>query len=361
MWFHLTLLLPCIGAAHVASEIQGSFSTGESAAERVRAETRENGAAPHEAGWFGSFVEGESTFDADGVGAHLRDDPEILVAEGSDPTSHPEADDQMFEKPYTWFHESPSAGFQDAWQAHFPSVGGSVAGNRDAAENSWRHLPGNWDRQGWVQDYTIESDGYGNGPQPAEWFDAKVANLDGFGRQAVPSAHNGRKFDTSTWVERATNVSFGCDSAGCEASGLLTAFSVASEIGEGCKLNVYVHATDYVGEDKMIEYTLLNQLVADTDCKPNVTSCSGTNDFFYPCLSEYPVDDAMSEGTLNVTMKNSIAVDDCAYDGLYLSAMATVTCMVKMVDSSSSFLQLLPPSETPSFLSRRGARGHKAA
>mmetsp|Transcript_53537 Transcript_53537/g.143207 ORF Transcript_53537/g.143207 Transcript_53537/m.143207 type:complete len:352 (-) Transcript_53537:259-1314(-) len=321
---------------------------------------RARGAAQYSPSWFGVFAEDESTFDDNGQAQVSKGHIDVL--DGWDPPAQDDVDGAGAFAAQT-FHESPSAGFQDAWQAHSPSVGGSVAGNRDATENSWRHLPGNWDRQGWVQDYTIESDGYGNGPQPAEWFDAKVANLDGFGRQAVPSAHNGRKFDTSTWVERATNVSFGCDSAGCEASGLLTAFSVESEIGEDCKLNVYVHATDYAGEDKVIEYTLLNQLVADTDCKPNVTSCSGTNDFFYPCLSEYPVDDAMSEGTLNVTMKNSLAVDDCAYDGLYLSAMATVTCMVKMVDSGSSFLQLLPPSETPtSFLARRGSRDqHKAA
>jgi len=294
---------------------------------------KDDAAGPREASWFGAFDQAESTYSVEGEEA---EDPTREFAFGWDPGFvYPGIVGNPKELPKPWFHESQSAGPQDAWQSHYPSVSGGVAGNRGYHENRWRDTP-----EGWVQDYRPSGiDGRSNGPgkKKAAWFDSSVGNIDGFGRRPVPYPGSPRRALDSQgyggpWIERAVNTTLKCKAVGCTASSSLRAFDAAKEEAQNCKLNVGVHATDY-DDDWSTEFILwtLNGFSVNSRCDPKARGCNpNASRPLYGCLSEYGVDHLLQgNGTILLEGTNTKMVDECPYEGNLLSGVATVTCLIR--------------------------------
>lgn len=288
----------------------------------------DSGRASVDPGWFGDFSEAESTFSEDGIAAHEDVTTERLVVRGHDPAdTFRDARARRSGTDRAWFHESPSAGSHDAWQTHFPVVDGGVdAGSRGVHNNPWRYTP-----EGWVEDYIPEGVAMnGAGGRPASWFDSSVAQIDGFGRGMMPTESSGERYPG--WQERAVNTSFACEAPGCTARASLQAFDAAKEAARHCRLNVYVHPTDYDDDysKEVVEFVSANGKVLTRNVNPNARGCNTTTQRpLYPCVNDFHVDAIIdSTGTLVVEAKNSLMVDECPYEGHLLSGLAIVTCLV---------------------------------
>jgi len=328
-------LLQLDGSSHSNLHDGSAKATGHQQHGGTRsADTSKDAAAgPREASWFGAFDQAESTYTLEGEEA---DDPTREVEFGWDPGFvYPGKGGEPKALPKPWFHESQSAGPEDAWQSHYPSVSGGVAGNRGYHENPWRDTP-----EGWVQDYRSSGiDGRSNGPgkKKAVWFDSSVGNIDGFGRRSVPYPGSPRRAlnwqgNGGPWVERAVNTTLKCKTVGCTASSSLTAFDAVKEEAQNCRLNVGVHATDY-DDDWSREFILwtLNGFSVNSRCDPKARGCNpNASRLLYGCLSEYGVDHLLQgNGTIMLEGTNTKMVDECPYEGNLLSGVATVTCLVR--------------------------------
>lgn len=287
---------------------------------------------PKSSGWFGDFSEGESSFNAEGVNDRLDENPERGVRDGMDPLSREYPLDNERTRGSRFFHESPSAGWYDAWQTHFPAPDAG-------SHNPWRETPGTWDPQGWKQDavpsYLAEFNPLtGERTGVARWFDASVLNYDSYGRRMLPSARSGARYTAAGgWQERAVNTSFGCDTPGCNTSASLQAFNPSTEQAKRCSLNVGVHPTDYDDEYsyEVVEHITVNGFAARKACNPHARGCNASAwRPIHQCVSGLPVDHLVEPtGTLVIEGKNSIKVDECAYNQHLLSMVAVVTCMVR--------------------------------
>lgn len=313
--------------------------------DRTEAKHQSEAAALHKAkselpkptGWFGSFSEGESTFSDDGVLSH-PDNPEFYVQfGGKDPSvEYPIWPSDIVSAEY--FHESQSAGAQDAWQAHSPAAGGSISGNRNIRNGKWMYTP-----NGWVQNYVTQQDdplSY-TGQQPPKpigikepaWFDNKVQQYDGFGRFKLPRKDSGFFFAERGWQERSVNTTLACKEPGCIANVSIQAFDGAKEEATNCRLTVNVHPTDYDDDwsQEVVEYIKVNGAAAVRSCNPKARGCNATADKpLFPCLVSLDVDDLVDPaGTIVVEGKISTMVDECPYSGNLLSGVVMVTCMVR--------------------------------
>lgn len=283
--------------------------------------------------FFGSFSEGESTYDedADFGRAHLNDNPSAKFVDGWEP--HIDAAENPPAVSADWYHESPSGNSQAAWQTHYPAAQGT------AQTGEWYRSEGG----AWHQDYRGEEAYDTSGPGnwldgarsheaiPSGWFDASVQQFDSFGRRKAPSPSSGRRL--VGWEERAVNATFACDTAGCTATGPLRAFDGEKERAIHCRLNVAVKATDYddPAGGKYVEWVSVNDVKVAAHCELHATGCNITDARpLYPCAVELDVDKLMTPtGTLQISAKNSDAVTECPYEGHLLYGVATVTCMVQ--------------------------------
>jgi len=274
--------------------------------------------------WFAGFADRESTYSDDMQTAftgQLR-----LRAEhpaGVSP-SRPAAINPSF------FHESESGGQDHAWQSHYPALRGS---SRDPW--LWKNdLPGEW-----MQDYSppvlhpdqrnlVQSALPRFGP---EWFDAGVRHFDAFGRPRHPDVGATRSF--FDWTERAVNTTLACADPGCSARAALQLYDPTTEEASKCHLSLHVHPTDFddTASGERIEWVAASDRPLATDCFPQQSACVGDHSLpTISCLANYPVDVLVSEaGTLIVSAKISDVVDECAYDGNLLSAVAAATCLVR--------------------------------
>lgn len=293
---------------------------------------------PHKAGWFGAFDQMESTYSAEGENAYRDQDPARTVEFGWDPGFvYPGFGNKPDALPKPWFHESASAGSLDAWQSHYPTVSGSIAGNRNVRNNAWRDTP-----EGWVQDYIpsrlTSHRSNGPGKKQAGWFDSSVNNVDGYGRRAVPFPDTPRSSldwqgTGGPWIERAVNTSITCPGIGCVANASLQAFDANTEDAHNCRLNIGVHATDY--DDDWSRENLawtVNGYSVNALCDPMARGCNASAwRPLYSCLSEFEVDHLIDRtGRMMVQGKLSRMVDECPYEGNLLSAVAQVTCLVRL-------------------------------
>eukprot|EP00929_Paragymnodinium_shiwhaense_P114003 TRINITY_DN82306_c0_g1_i1.p1 TRINITY_DN82306_c0_g1~~TRINITY_DN82306_c0_g1_i1.p1 ORF type:complete len:582 (-),score=113.52 TRINITY_DN82306_c0_g1_i1:54-1799(-) len=290
---------------------------------------------PKPAGWFGDFSQQESTYDVGGLDAYMQDETARITANGVE-VAEPVPLKQRMVQPAKWFHESVSAGAHGAWQAHYPPVNGEIAGNRDVVNNNWRSTP-----EGWVQDYVpteLTTVGDTSGPNPAEWFDSSVSQLDGFGRERVPDRGDPRRLQASLlpWEKRELNTTISCKTVGCTATASLAAFDAAKEEAKNCVLNIRVHPTDF-DEDlskESVENWIVNEHSVNGRCEPMARGCNATAARpLVSCLSQYPVDHLFNATSGELAIKGTLSkmVDECPYEGNLMSGVVHVSCFVRPI------------------------------
>lgn len=309
--------------AHAREAAASLLETGVAHEHRAAAAT----GLPKEAGWFGGFDQTESTYTDEAVNAELERSGEIQdhgVNAGITPPT------RGFAPKAEWYAETPSGGGNAAWQTFYPPMTSSVSGNRDARVGHWRQTP-----EGMVQDYEPATKANMHQPQ---FFDASVLSYDGFGRRTLPDAGTARRNLATdaggAFQERAVNTSIACAAKGCSASSTLTAFSGAGEEAHNCKLSIFVHPTDLDNSfgNEGIDYWKANGVQLRGACHPDAMGC---NDSawrpLYPCVRSMDVDHLLGKtgGSLSLEGKISSSVDECAYNGNLLSAVAMVTCQVR--------------------------------
>jgi hypothetical protein len=273
--------------------------------------------------YFGDFSQDESTYTFDGTLAGRGSNPEINVLDGWNP---------QFEVPILpaatraeFFHESPSGAYKEAWQSHFPALTSTVAGN-DVKLGKWFTGTGGV----WQQDYLSGDISKPGGPPPS-WFDASVKQIDGFGRRKFPGLGSPRR--ELLWEEKSSNTTLSCKKAGCTANvSLLAPFDWKTETANQCKLSVYFHPTDFDDTHKAekVEWVQVNGVNVSTSCRPHALACNtSAHRELLPCVLDLPMENLMTEnGAFSVAAKISDAVDECPYNGNYLSAVPMVTCLV---------------------------------
>lgn len=289
--------------------------------------------APYDAGWFGSFSEGESTFDHDGTLAHRGTFPSADVMDGWNPQqqNHWSQDSGWLLNRAVepaWFQETKSGGQKEVWQTFYPAEDSSTAGNRVETGPWFRGDGGNWQ-----QEY-LSSEPMGVEGPSASWFDSSVKQLDGFGRQKVPGFQMPRNY--LDWEERSVNTSLACAAAGCTANvSLVAPFDFNKEMYKNCRLSVFFHPTDfdnqYSGES--VEWVQVNGRKVDTFCHPHAMGCNeSASRPLLPCVHEVPIDllldHTAKNGDLKIAAKIHDYVDECPYKGNMLSAVPMVTCLV---------------------------------
>jgi hypothetical protein len=282
---------------------------------------------PIPSGWFGDFSQDESTYTASGLNAY-HDDPAFDVEYGRDPSiASPSQNSQVLDSKF--FHESQSGGPKEAWQTHYPSVRGSIAGNH-MHENPWRYTA-----SGWKQEYVPVTDDVTDMSPTAMspmWFDSSVRQIDGYGRQQTPSSADGRLY-ADGWLERSVNTTVTCKDIGCVGRASLRMYDATHEEARLCKLAIYIHPTDYDDDysREHVKYWKVNGYIAARQCNPRVRGCNHTADLpLYPCVNQYTVDRIIDgNGTVVIEGENTHMVDECPINGNLLSAVAIGTCMVR--------------------------------
>lgn len=286
------------------------------------------------ADFFGVFSEGESTFSEDAVMgsvAGARDDG-FRTDIRSPYTGQAE--------PAEFFHESPSGGPEAAWQTHYPSAPKNLRGKRDSALGLWTKSPGG----NWVQDYAEQENAprLGNWLQalrgarktPAAWFESSVAEHDTFGRKRLPYV-SWRSRDEE---ERTTSGTLSCGRPGCKAETQMNIHG-SGERAAHCRLDFRVASTDFDAFDgsETLEWIQVNGVNVSVDCNPrsNATGCklTGGTRLFYPCLSDFIIDDLLyanghNPSAMTISAKISDHVDECPYRGNMLHAIPRVKCMM---------------------------------
>eukprot|EP00933_Yihiella_yeosuensis_P060564 TRINITY_DN63310_c0_g1_i1.p1 TRINITY_DN63310_c0_g1~~TRINITY_DN63310_c0_g1_i1.p1 ORF type:complete len:492 (+),score=96.13 TRINITY_DN63310_c0_g1_i1:206-1681(+) len=296
--------------------------------------------------FFDSFSVGESTWNYDGADINrAKGNPYREVADGYNP---------LLPNPFLprqtdaeWFHESESAGPNQALQTHYPS--GKVGlGSTEMQPAKWFQDKGGV----WIQDYkypvrghTAEDAAREQGSSltsslatgealGAAWFDASVNQVDSYGRLKDPFPGNPTHLLDLGYKEQSVNTSVSCAKSGCTASSLLHAFQKGQK-AEGCKLTVLVQATDF-GDNGMVKYITVNGRTVSVNCAPRRSDKSCKNASLLtelqPCARDIDIQQlvASSAGELVISAHISKGVSNmtCAHKGNLLYAVPQVTCMV---------------------------------
>jgi hypothetical protein len=177
------------------------------------------------------------------------------------------------------------------------------------------------------------------------WFDSSVAQNDQYSRMNYPDAHSPRR-DIS-WVEKSINTSLTCDKPGCIAnSSIIAPFDPSKEQAKDCLISVFFHPTDMDNEfqGERVEYIQVNGKPFAHSCHPFADGCNSTATRpLIPCMNAVPLDMVLPEnGVLTISAKISDQVDECPYQGNYLSAVPMVTCMVTPKEEASAM-----PTQAP--------------
>jgi hypothetical protein len=279
------------------------------------------------AAWFGSFSQGESTYNYDGTLAGRSVNPEIDVMDGWDPKPSDTEDSQV--RPAKWFQESASGGHKDAWQTYYPPENVGMPGN-NIKTGQWFTMAGGTLQQDFISE---SARAHQKLNLPAAWFDSYVSQLDGFGRDKLPGLKSPRNY--VDWEERSVNTTLACDKPGCTAkASLLAPFDMAKQVYKNCKLSVAFHPTDfddqYSGE--MVEWIQVNNKQVSANCRPFAAGCNETAQRpLINCVSDLAIDEVLqnsSDGALSIAAKIPHVVDECPYNGNLLSAVPMVTCLV---------------------------------
>lgn len=282
----------------------------------------------HSADWFEGFSASESSYDADGMSAErvrrgtFDATRESLTGVGEEVVRERE-----------FYHETPSGGPDRAFQT-LPAL---QSERRAPRVGEWRPqasgelhqelLPAVWPERG------------GHGREPAAgWFDTSPHEHDTFGRPRAPheqwdgGAVAGFSAYTQ-WEERTVNTTLQCAEIGCSASATLTAFDPSVEYARNCRLHFHVHPTDFDDEHsrETVDEIMANNVVLRSVCDPMASGCNGTQQApLHACLANHALDGIMNDtvGSLSLSARISPMVDECAFEGNLLAAVAAVTCMV---------------------------------
>lgn len=314
-----------------AQRHRGSFLQADAAASRTRF-SRDAVAAgaddtAHPTTFFGSFSQGESTYDEEadvgrtkasiGSFSHYTD--------GLEPTTRDRYERNLMDP--DWFYESPSGDSQVAWQTYPGGHGGA----------QWTRTAGG----GWKQEYRVPRS---TGIITPGWFDSGVEQYDRFGRHTLPSMANPARF--VAWQERSVNATMTCAEPGCVANTTLYAFNGITERARSCRLDVVVHPTDfdeqYSGEQ--VDWIAVNGVNVSVACQPLASGCNATSARpLYPCVRSLSLDRVIPmNGMINLSAKIPTVVDECPYNGNLLHAIPTVTCLIAEPIPLPSFTRTAP-------------------
>lgn len=287
-------------------------------------------ASPRDPSWFGSFSEGESTydFDADGRGHNAQNVEEEFFG-GWNPGVGIEPKPNRA-PPVQWYQESASGINQEAWQTHYPALDPSIAGQGHGSR--WRETAAGI----WVQDFQEKELGGSHthqGNLEPEFFDSSVNQIDALGRRKSPHPQSAKWH--LDWQERTVNTTLTCADPGCMANSTLLLFNPASEQVTDCYFGLHLHPTDfddqYSGE--RLEWIQVSGSTVNADCFPSERGCraDGTQVDLFSCVQDFPIDSLVdkSTGTLAVAAKISDVVDECPYQNNLLSGIPIVTCLVR--------------------------------
>jgi hypothetical protein len=287
---------------------------------------------PNPPEWFGDFSAAESTYDYDGKLGGRNVNAQINVLDGW----NPQGADPLYNRAVqpAWFQETGSAGWKEPWQTFYPADDSSVSGDH-VDTGVWFTGKGGTTQQEYRKAADMGTEIFGdfdrNKGLPASWFDNSVRQLDGFGRKKYPGLDSPRF--AWFWEERTSNTSMQCDKPGCTSSVSLQApFDPTTENAKDCKLKVFFRPTDfddwYRGEN--VQYVKVNGQPVKILCHPYRDGCNQTAQRpLLPCTNELPMNLLMTEtGQLNIEAKIPDYVDECPYEGNYLSAVPMVTCLV---------------------------------
>mmetsp|Transcript_29228 Transcript_29228/g.63554 ORF Transcript_29228/g.63554 Transcript_29228/m.63554 type:complete len:548 (-) Transcript_29228:106-1749(-) len=292
---------------------------------------------PVDADMFGSFSEGESTYDDEADGKLRLSEGEVVNFHDSTEVRPDNPLSRGIKVP-VWFHESSSDAGNQAWQTHFPALTEhQAAGTYGLGE--W-HMDVNGQ---WNQDY-LESSFSGATPlgvKDARWFDNSVQQVDGFGRVKAPSSSSVKSLISFT--ERAVNSSLTCVKPGCQGQTTMQLFDATTELAQNCRLDLHLHPTDFDDEysGERLEFVRINGVTVNSDCFPMISGCNESSQRpLYPCFRDLLLDSFIgANGTISIEAKIPDIVDECPYQGNLLSGVPIVTCMVKQKTS--------PPPERP--------------
>lgn len=306
-----------------ASSVAGALAISRTQPARSKTSHLRRGHRWHDASFFNTFAQSESTYDDETDFGRPHD----YYIDGWAP---------HIKNPYAggtvdaaFFHESPSGGPDVAWQTHSPAVGSALPWSQKGG-GSWK--PGHADNS----EYSLATSQEnwwnplaGGSRISAGWFEAAVDEFDAYGRKRYP-ATSPRRF--VTWQERAVNTTLKCVDPGCEASASLQAFNGNAEQARSCKLSVFVKPTDYEQRysTEAVEWISVNGANISLDCKPKLSGCNATAPLpYYPCVQDVNIDKLItSSGTLQLAAKISQTVDECPYQGNLLYAVPIVACLV---------------------------------
>ncbi|CAK0843290.1 unnamed protein product [Prorocentrum cordatum] len=255
---------------------------------------------PFIAAWFGDFDQGESTFSEQGISGRYD------TVGGWDVDYYNPYSGSSGKESEEFFQETPSAGSRETWQTFYPALGSTVIGNGDQATGSWRSTP-----EGYVQDYVpstlVTEKAGGAGARPAEWFDSKVLQIDGLGRDQLPypgTPERSMEASVRTYVERAVNTTFRCEGTECVAWTGLQAYNHLGEEATGCTMNVYVHPRGTITSGAKVLNTLkVNDQEVSTACFDVPSGCTSqastdsVTSLLYPCASQINVGNLFRDGT----------------------------------------------------------------
>lgn len=310
---------------------------------------------PRDADWFQVFSEGpaESTKDAEAL--YSPTNPELRALEGWDPADHSLVDgtyhqgfrdvEDNLRYSGRWFDESLSAADHQAWQTHYPAL-------KSGLNDHGRKNKGVWYKNGggtWVEQYNMPK--YHErvkGVHAASWFDNSVNQFDGYGRPMAPHPGYGQHYvgdflDGLGWIERSVNTTLECAEPGCQADAGLIVYDPQTEHAENCRLALWVHPTDFeeTWSNEQLFFSangvqLNHHCVVRTDEWFGPGCNQEENRPLFPCINSIFVDHLMNNGVLNLKGNISIMVDECPYLGNLLSAVATVTCEINELSTTTT-------------------------
>lgn len=259
------------------------------------------------------------------------------------PFRHPGDGTRSQVKSPKWFHESESGGDKSAWQTHYPEAKNEFHHSQTwqvLGYQQWEYTP-----EGWLNDpkpdWLMDRLQHQPGTKDADWFDTAAGTVDIYGRRVPPSKNSAKWLLAqpeepagNRWIERAINTTILCSTPGCTGRSSLQAYNPKTEEGRFCRLNIGVHPTDFDDDydSEPIDLWVVNGYGARSKCDPMARGCNATASRpLYSCLRELDVDHVVdpSKGSMVVEGRLNKMVDECPYNGNFLSAVAVVTCLVR--------------------------------
>lgn len=346
---HQTVQVPqsLVGVATaVSAQQQHRMADHRGSVQRLLRQKR-GGARDLPASWFAAFSHDESTYDVDLVDRVLRNHPQVDDAgwhpkHHSDPLSH----DRPVGLPPAWFEESDSAGPFAAWRTRFPALESVYSHGLKFKplvpdHNHLAHLA--------PTEGSLARSISKTARKPPDWFEDSVLYRDTFGRLMPPSPESPRYY--WDWTERSQSVLLRCKKPGCMANASLKLpLDDSMERHAKCRLSIGVHPTDYDDEysREFVEWIQVNGHTISTFCDPMAKYCDedwkGEPPPLYPCVMDLPLHGDLlgPNGALELAGQISPMVDECPVDGHMFSAIATMTCFVKPIVTTTTLTPVLP-------------------